>query len=634
MAYQGARRGRRRGGAPGWWCVCALAWLALACGLAQASEPSLILERAYWQEPCARQRLDQLPQQDFTPYEGMLGLGYGPCAVWVRLLLAPAGAQARTVLRMRPTYLDTIELHDPLAAEVRTTGDLHPIAEGEAPGRALQLTVPGGTAPRHVWLRLETTSTRLLDVQAQAPMAALAQERKDERLQVVFLALLAVSWIWALVQWGYSRERLAGIFVVKQSGALAWALLLMGYGPSLLGGWLEPAAISQLTSVSVLAITSLSIWFDHALLRGYVLPRNGLRWLLGLTVMLPVELVLLFSGQAALALQINGVVVVLAALTSFSLAVCARRGDLPADSAPVTLPQAWLVLFYGLILVAIAPAIGTNLGLLPAGLLAMSALYVHSWLTGIVMMVLLNIRARMQSRALRELGRARAQEQQERVHRQEQEQLVDMLVHELKTPLAAVRMLLGSGQPSSTQFTSVQHVLADMNGVLERCAQASQLDADRLRPSLTPCDLPQMLRGLVARRPEAQRIALALCPALQQAPLVEADAQWLRMIVGNLLDNACKYGPADGPVRIAATRASAEQGAAGVTIEFENPPGPAGWPDPAQVFGKYYRSPHAHRKTGSGLGLYLVAGLVQRLEGRIRYEPSADRVRFRVWLPC
>ena len=53
----------------------------------------------------------------------------------------------------------------------------------------------------------------------------------------------------------------------------------------------------------------------------------------------------------------------------------------------------------------------------------------------------------------------------------------------------------------------------------------------------------------------------------------------------------------------------------------------------AKLYWKYYRSPRAHGYSGSGLGLYLVRGFTERLGGRIDYTPSADSVRFTLWLP-
>jgi signal transduction histidine kinase len=99
-----------------------------------------------------------------------------------------------------------------------------------------------------------------------------------------------------------------------------------------------------------------------------------------------------------------------------------------------------------------------------------------------------------------------------------------------------------------------------------------------------------------------------------------------------MIENACKYSPPDSRVEINALRED-RYGRAGCGLIVANLPGDAGWPDSAKVFQKYYRSPHAKRQVGSGLGLFLIANLANLLGGEIRYDPTPTQVRFRLWLP-
>ena len=102
--------------------------------------------------------------------------------------------------------------------------------------------------------------------------------------------------------------------------------------------------------------------------------------------------------------------------------------------------------------------------------------------------------------------------------------------------------------------------------------------------------------------------------------------------MANLIDNALKYGAADGEVRVTAKEAFSK-GRQGLQIDVTNPCGTAGMPDPNQVFRKYYRAPGAHGKTGSGLGLYIAAGFAEKLGGRLHYRPAVDEVKFELWSP-
>ena len=125
--------------------------------------------------------------------------------------------------------------------------------------------------------------------------------------------------------------------------------------------------------------------------------------------------------------------------------------------------------------------------------------------------------------------------------------------------------------------------------------------------------------------PYSARVVLAL----PVPTCVHSDPQLLETVLRNLVDNAVKYSPPDTAVHLDLQAAGGD----GVQLTVRNTVGPAGKPDPAKVFTKYYRHAQARRWTGSGLGLYLVNGLVQTLGGRLRYVDEGLGIAFALWLP-
>jgi K+-sensing histidine kinase KdpD len=115
--------------------------------------------------------------------------------------------------------------------------------------------------------------------------------------------------------------------------------------------------------------------------------------------------------------------------------------------------------------------------------------------------------------------------------------------------------------------------------------------------------------------------------------LANTDAQFLEVMLGNLIDNAVRYGDTLMPVLILTHVQRNAAGAAGVNITVSNRPGAASWPDADKVFKKYYRSAGAERQSGTGLGLYLVRTLAVLVGGDCRYAPDATNIRFELWLP-
>ncbi len=111
----------------------------------------------------------------------------------------------------------------------------------------------------------------------------------------------------------------------------------------------------------------------------------------------------------------------------------------------------------------------------------------------------------------------------------------------------------------------------------------------------------------------------------------QTDRQLLAIIITNLIENASKYSASDSTIGVG-IHVNMEKGV--VRLDVRNRPGTAGWPDPDRVFEKYYRSAHARRQTGTGLGLFIVMNLAKALDIEIHYSPDEHFVRFVLEIPC
>jgi signal transduction histidine kinase len=114
-------------------------------------------------------------------------------------------------------------------------------------------------------------------------------------------------------------------------------------------------------------------------------------------------------------------------------------------------------------------------------------------------------------------------------------------------------------------------------------------------------------------------------------PEVAADPDKLRQVLTNLLDNAVKYSPDGGSVRIALAQS-------GNRIRFRIEDQGLGIPptEQARIFEKFYRlDPNLTRGVGgTGLGLYICRELVDRMDGRIWVASDGRRgSTFTVELP-
>ncbi|KVL48209.1 ATP-binding protein [Burkholderia territorii] len=183
--------------------------------------------------------------------------------------------------------------------------------------------------------------------------------------------------------------------------------------------------------------------------------------------------------------------------------------------------------------------------------------------------------------------------------------------HELRTPLAAVQ-IQAQLVARAKDDTSRREALADLqDGVMRATRLAEQLLAlARAEPDgatmREPVDLQALLVECVAAyAPLAQRHSIDLGFEDSHAATVVADVGALRVMFGNLLDNAVKYTPDGGRIDVSLTRDAA--GRICVQIGDSGPGIPAD--ERERVFDRFYRDSSARARadvSGSGLGLAIV----------------------------
>jgi signal transduction histidine kinase len=624
-----------------------LAWLAwlpatwLTPALAQAGQPrhDAISARAWLSDPTGQLGPDQIRQMAWTPYADRLRLGYSGATTWVRLTVVPPDRdsrhQDRLVLRIQPGQLDEIALFDPRLSgqPPQLTGDRHDWRLGEYRSFNHNLVIAAPAAPTELLLRLRTTSHHAFDVQALTWDQAQQQDCDQQLLLGSFCAFVLMTLAWSGGSWWRTRERVFGVFFVQQAISTLFVFSLLGIFRVYLSDWLPAPLLDAITTWLFPLAQASTVWFHWHFLREFNPPRWGMRGLQALMALLPLEWLLLLAGQTSAALQLN---VVAVSLTLLLLLGMVWRTTSPDRQATQLLSRRNLLTIYGLMLLTLGSATLPALGWLPSLPWGTSGVPLYAFVSALLVASALHARAKKLTAAHRQalttLTLVQQQAAQERSRREEQEQFLAMLTHELATPLAVASLAIGGLSESSAMRARAYLAVDSMRGIIENCALAGQLDAPGHAPQRTSVDATALLHELraqlQAKDPTGAHIALRLPDPL---PPCQTDRIMLAVILGNLMSNALKYGA--GSVTVTA-QVQPRGPQAGLQFSVNNAAGAMGRPDPAHLFEKYHRGRAAMRQAGSGLGLYLSALTAKRLGGELVYRAEATEVCFELWLPA
>jgi two-component system sensor histidine kinase KdpD len=207
--------------------------------------------------------------------------------------------------------------------------------------------------------------------------------------------------------------------------------------------------------------------------------------------------------------------------------------------------------------------------------------------------------------------------------------LLESVSHDLRTPLASIRAAAGSLVddqvdlgPEDRRATAemIDREADHLNRIVTNLLDLSRVEAGALRVERDAYDLADLLEPTVdraRRRLSAQQLEVDL----GGVPPVDVDAVLLDQVVANLLENAAKYTPPGTRVRVLA-RTLPDSAWVRLTVEDAGPGAPeASLP---HLFEKFYRVPGrtAGSRGGTGVGLAVVLGLAEAMDGRVAARRS------------
>lgn len=223
-------------------------------------------------------------------------------------------------------------------------------------------------------------------------------------------------------------------------------------------------------------------------------------------------------------------------------------------------------------------------------------------------------------------------------------EFISIAAHQLRTPLSAIKWSLkmvldgdlGKPTPEMEEFISKSYTTNErMIRLVNDLLNVSRIEEGRFFYKFSPLNLVEFINGMVLDfipLCKDKNINIEWKQPTGNIPLIQGDADHLRLAIQNLLDNALKYTPKNGTITISLAKSKT---ANNVVIRVKDTGVGIPAEEQERIFSKFYRGTNVIKMQtdGSGLGLFIVKNIIERHEGSISFESSDKGTTFIITLP-
>lgn len=578
----------------------------------------LIVEKSYFEDTKKTFTFDQIREKKFESFSGVFNRGYGNTFYWFKLTLDPQ-KNTPTYLRILPTFLDDVEVYIPQKNNtwlIKKTGDLSPFHERDFSYTSFVIDLKNIPPSQPIiYVKLSTTSTNLIFFEALDGKTLAEEEIYRDMSLGAYFGLLLMFIAWSIHGAFKYKQAVILAFGAFETMEMLYALSLMGY----LARFAlpeNPLLADFITSLTVISHLFFGFLFHSTFIHKLPIHPWSSRLQHGLTMMYVILIIGFLLGFKQQSIITANFLVLPTAFNMLWIAYSIYPSKVTMAKGIATV---YIILFFSVI-----ASITPYLGLIQAAKASLYAPLFNSFISSILLYSLLHRREQLLQE---QLHNATQEAQFEKEQRLEQSRFMAMLTHEIKTPLSALRLTVGSLLANSKILSHAEVAIQDIDQIIERCRQADQLEQKKMLPKYEVIHISDVLRMIKKFQSPETHVD---CTLLEATPL-RTDPFLLEIVLSNLIENAKKYAPPKSNIHIEIHGGNTTLDH-GVHITIRNLIGKAGAPDPKHLFDKYHREPGAHSKSGSGLGLFIVKSCVDILNGKIEYHEHPSTVEFHLWL--
>lgn len=204
------------------------------------------------------------------------------------------------------------------------------------------------------------------------------------------------------------------------------------------------------------------------------------------------------------------------------------------------------------------------------------------------------------------------------------QELIANVSHDLRTPLAILQGYIETLQIKQSKLSEkevseylgiIQNSSEKLSYLIKQLFEYSKLEAKQVIPNHEPFQLADLIFDVRAKYKmlaEKKNITL-LIEAENEIPMVFADISLVERVIQNLMDNALKFTPANGSVKIAISK---NQSHVNIAIVDSGPGIPKA--EQSYIFERYRQSKTHHKSEGAGIGLAIVKKILEIHNSTIR----------------